>query len=92
MHASILHLAEFFLVDGEVEVQVADVVLLHPHHRLVELLVDVAQVAERTRIAQQHLVERAREKGVQQAVVDERQADDAARELEPVNRKYLILN
>lgn len=80
------HVAGHLLRDGEGEVQahVGDVVLLEPEQGLVELGVQVLEVAEGTGQAEQGLVEGAREERVQQVLVDQCQAQHPAAEAEPL--------
>lgn len=84
-------LAEHFFVDCEGEVKhVSDVVVFHPHERLIELLVDKAQIGQVAFGTQQHLVQRSGEKRVEEAVVDQAQAYDAASEAKPARTQVTV--
>ena len=80
----ITYLAEDLLIrrEGEIE-DVGDVVILDPEQAAVEFAVQRLQVTQVAQLSQQGLVERPREEGVEEEVVDDGQADHSSTEPEP---------
>lgn len=69
----------------------ANVVVAHPLQRLVELVVQRLEIAERHGQPEQRLVERSRKEGVQQVLVDERQSEHATAEAEPIDGRHKVV-
>lgn len=78
-----LHLTERVVLDGERRVDHAsDVVVEHPAQAAMQFGIDALDVVERNRFVHQHFVKRQREPAVDVVAVEQRQADNAAHEVE----------